>query len=49
MKGVNRMTMDPKKDSPAQVEHERENKSRQNNDKVPGIDKKLNGPNRPSE
>ncbi|HZG85028.1 hypothetical protein [Paenibacillus sp.] len=37
-------------DSMAQRRHERENDARRGNeDKVPGIDKKLNGPNRPAE
>ncbi|WP_267908757.1 hypothetical protein [Paenibacillus alkalitolerans] len=36
-------------DSKAQQRHERENDKRLGNeDRVPGIDKKLNGPNRPS-
>jgi len=35
-------------DSWAQKQHEKEN-SAGNQDKVPGIDKKLNGPNRPAE
>jgi hypothetical protein len=38
-------------DSKAQQRHERENDARLASDKepVPGIDKKLNGPNRPAE
>lgn len=37
-------------DSMEQRKHERENSSRGGNeDKVPGIDKRLNGPNRPAE
>ncbi|WP_274366121.1 hypothetical protein [Paenibacillus thermotolerans] len=40
---------DQNHDSKAQQQHERENDARRNNeDRVPGIDKKLNGPNRPS-
>jgi hypothetical protein len=38
------------KDSKAQQRQERQNNARQGNeDKVPGIDKQLNGPNRPAE
>ncbi|WP_309118984.1 hypothetical protein [Paenibacillus sp.] len=37
-----------KGDSWAQRNHEKQN-ARGSEDKVPGIDKKLNGPNRPAE
>ncbi len=41
------MAMNAKKNSQAQVEHAREHAKQKH--QVPGMDKRLNGPNRPAE